>query len=71
MKIEIEKDKLERLLKLLDVLDTCLVEAPVDFLGTASNWKQAEKESIEWEKSWKNAMNESENIITDILKEYN
>jgi len=42
----------------IDILDTCLIEAPVDFLGTGSSLSAANKQEREWKKAWKGAIKE-------------
>jgi hypothetical protein len=42
--------------KALDDIETCLIEAPIDFLGTGSNGKQADKDEKEWNTKWQSAI---------------
>jgi hypothetical protein len=43
-------------LEALNVIEECLNDAPVDFLGTGSDGKGAEKEYKEWQQKWGNAI---------------
>lgn len=49
-------ESIEVIEKAIDDIETCLVEAPIDFLGTGSNWKVADREEREWRKKWKDAL---------------
>ena len=45
-------------------LENCLVDAPVDFLGTGSNSKAADKEEGEWRQTWERAIAELKAYVT-------
>lgn len=48
--------KIKQILKDLDIVERCLEDAPVDFLGTGSNLKAANKEEFEWGTAWVEAL---------------
>ena len=49
------KQQLKEMAGALDILDTCLEEAPIDFLGTGDDLDQAIREKKAWRKKWKDA----------------
>jgi len=44
--------------EIIDIIETCLLNAPVDFLGTGGDWRYAEKQERKWFKDWKAAISE-------------
>ena len=50
---DLEIAKLKACIK---VLNHCLTEAPVDFLGTGTSWKAADNEYKEWYNNWQTAI---------------
>ena len=48
--------RLNKIEQAIDDIDTCLEEAPVDFVGTGSNWRASEREEKEWTAKWKTAI---------------
>ncbi len=64
-------EKLELIRVALNELDKCLVEAPVDFLGTGNNGKYAKREEKNWRNKWTNALsilNQETFYIEEVLK---
>ncbi len=68
MKVEIDKYELQYLLDYVKQMKSCLQEAPIDFLGTGSDGKAADKEELEWRDKWQGAYINAETIIEDKLK---
>jgi len=48
--------KLVKLEKCIEILNSCLIEAPVDFMGTGTNWKAADNEYKDWYQKWQDAL---------------
>lgn len=64
--MEISKHQLELIRFRLEELNTCLVEAPVDFLGTGDNGRAATKEEKEWNLTWRTAYMDIDKILKSI-----
>jgi len=54
--LEVERLLAEEQSSAIQDLRVCLEEAPVDFMGTGSNWSGSEKERKDWIKKWENAL---------------
>ncbi len=59
---EVKRLSAEEFKQAIEDIDTCLMDAPVDFLGTGSDSKAAENNENEWYKKWQSAIK--------VLREY-
>lgn len=53
----------KRIAEALDQLETCFLEAPVDFVGTGTNDRYTAKAEREWEQTWKKALADLKSFI--------
>ncbi len=57
---------MEELIKNIEILKDCIDNAPVDFLGTGSNSRAADKEAKQWYSDSENAYKNALSIISNI-----
>lgn len=56
----------KELFKQIEILNTCLEEAPIDFLGTSSDGKGARREEKAWLKTSNDAYRKAIELVNDI-----
>jgi hypothetical protein len=56
VEIEEKANDIEILCNIIELLETCLIDAPVDFLGTGSNSREADREYKSWQQKWDTAI---------------
>lgn len=66
-KEEVDLDRLiEEFEKNLDIIHTCLEDAPVDFLGTGGIGSKPEKDHKEWYDKWSNSYEKIINLVKNL-----